>query len=273
MAILLLFLIGVTSAIIGSLIGLGGGVIIVPALMYLSPYLFDLQLTTAEVVGTSLVVLIFTALSSTLTFARQKRIDYKSGMLFFITSGPGAIVGAMLTGYFESGWFQLSFGIFMFLMTGLIWLRDRMQPLNIDWKVRKSFIDVAGTEHTYGYSTLPALVLGFAVGIVSGLFGIGGGALFVPVLLLLFRFPPHVATATSMFVILLSSVLGSFTKVFLGEVHFMSILALAPGSIVGGWLGAKIAGRLGSKKLVLIIFISFLLLATHLVWDGFREMF
>lgn len=267
-AIIVLFVIGLIAGIVGSLIGLGGGVIIVPALLNLSPFILERGLTTAEAVGTSLVVLIFTALSSTLSFIKQKRVDYRSGFLFFAASGPGAIVGAMLTGLFPPAPFYIAFGVFMLFTSALIVFRDRFKPIGKTWKYERTYVAPEGQVYRYGYSLFPALLLGLTVGIVSGLFGIGGGSLFVPTMIALFHYPPHVATATSMFVILLSTVPGAAVKASLGEVYWLGVSLLAPGALIGGWLGAKIAGKLSSPALMRVLLFAFLLLALRMIWQG-----
>lgn len=268
MEFVLLFLIGVISATFGSIVGLGGGIIIVPALIYLGPRMLGGEISTAVAVGTSLTVLIFTALSSTLTFMREKKVDFRSGWLYFITSGPAAMIGASITGKVESGVFQLSFGIFMLFMAGLLMLRDRLKPSAIRWPIRRSFTDTKGTVYEYGYNIPAALAVGFGVGLISGLFGIGGGSLFVPLMVLLFRYPPHVATATSMFVIFLSSILGSLTHAWYGEVDWSMVLLLAPGAWIGGWLGARIVRRMSGKGLLWLLRITLVVLAVRLIWSG-----
>ncbi|MCZ8517755.1 sulfite exporter TauE/SafE family protein [Paenibacillus filicis] len=268
MSILFYTAVGLISATLGSLVGLGGGIIIVPALVYLGPYFVGEHVSVATAVGTSLAVLIFTALSSTLTFMKQKRIDFKSGMLYFITSGPGAMLGSYTTQFVNAKSFQLSFGIFMLLMAILLVLRDYLRPLKLQWKIQRTYVDGKGDTYEYGYSVLPALVIGLLVGFVSGLFGIGGGSLFVPAMVLLFRYPPHVATATSMFVILLSSMMGSITHLGLGEINFWMVLYLAPTAIIGGWLGAQTASRLSTKKLLWVLRITFVLVALNMIREG-----
>ncbi|MDP5274999.1 sulfite exporter TauE/SafE family protein [Chengkuizengella axinellae] len=265
---LIILCIGIVSAVFGSLVGLGGGVFIVPALIYLTPLLLEQEMSSSVAVGTSLTVLIFTAASSTFTFFKQGRVDFKSGLLFFVTSGPAAMLGASLTSSFQGNSFQLAFGIFIFLMALLLIVKKYIKPLSIQWKIQKSYVDPTGENFTYGYNILPALAVGFAVGLVSGLFGIGGGSLFVPVMVLLFSFPPHVATATSMFVILLSSIIGSATHIYLGEIHWFSLMALAPGALFGGWLGAWIAGRLSSKILLNLLLVILFLISLRLIIEG-----
>jgi uncharacterized protein len=260
--------VGLLAATLGSLVGLGGGIIIVPALVYLGPLILGHPVDVTTAVGTSLAVLVFTAMSSTFTFVKQKRVDFRSGWIYFITCGPGAMLGSYTTQFVNAKSFQLSFGFFMLAMAILMILRDKLKPLNVKWGIQRTYTDASGQSFEYGYSILPALLIGLGVGFISGLFGIGGGSLFVPAMVLLFRYPPHVATATSMFVIFLSSLTGTFTKLSLGEVDLWMVLGLAPSAIVGGWLGAKIAGKLSSKKLLWVLRITFLIVALKMIYEG-----
>lgn len=267
-----LLALGLAAAVFGSIVGLGGGVVIVPALLLAGPWLIGESIPSRSAVGTSLAVLIFTALSSTLTYARQGRVDWRSGWLFFVGSGPAAMAGAQWTNAISEGPFQLAFGCFMLAMFGLMVARDRMRPLNIRWPIRQRFRDSAGHTHEYGYSVWSALPIGVAVGLVSGLFGIGGGSLFVPMMVLLYRFPPHVATATSMFVILLSSLLGSGVHVLNGNIDGRLLMTLAPGAVIGGRLGARIAARLSGPQLMWLLRFTLLAMAVYLIAKGIRTM-
>ncbi|PZE21180.1 sulfite exporter TauE/SafE family protein [Paenibacillus xerothermodurans] len=270
MSLLFYAAVGLVAATLGSLVGLGGGVIIVPALVYLGPVFVGAEISVATAVGTSLAVLIFTALSSTMTFVKQGRVDFKSGWLFFITCGPGAMLGSYTTQFVDAASFQLYFGLFMLVMALLLVLRDYIKPLNVQWRVKKQYTDPEGLVHNYGYSFVPALFIGLAVGFISGLFGVGGGSLFVPAMVLLFRYPPHIATATSMFVIFLASIMGTITHLSLGEVDLWMVICLAPSALLGGWLGAKIASALSTKKLMWVLRITFLLVAAKMIWEGIR---
>ncbi|MBO9598409.1 MAG: sulfite exporter TauE/SafE family protein [Cohnella sp.] len=272
MGLLFLFVVGVVAAVFGSIVGLGGGIIMVPVLVLLGERIVGDPVTTQIAVGTSLAVLIFTALSATYTYRKQGKVDVRTGWLFFATSGPSAMVGAQLTTGIAQGPFQLSFGLFMFVMFGLMIARQKMKPLRVKWSVQRTFTDGSGVQHTYGYNIALALIIGCGVGLCSGLFGIGGGSLFVPLMVLLFRFPPHVATATSMFVILLSSVLGSGVHAWHGNIDWLLFAALMPGAIIGGRLGAIIASRLSGKQLIGLLQATLLGMAIYLIIQGVRDM-
>jgi len=270
--LLLLFVVGIIGAVFGSIVGLGGGIITVPVLILLGPGLLGEPVSAQTAVGTSLAVLIFTALAATWTYSKQGKTDFRSGWLFFAASGPAAMIGAQLSSGVSKGPFQLAFGLFMLVMFALMVARERMKPLHIGWSIKRSFTDGSGQIYEYGYNISVALLIGCGVGIASGLFGIGGGSLFVPLMVLLFRFPPHVATASSMFVILLSSVLGSSVHIWHGHVDWQLFAALAPGALIGGRAGASIAIRLSGPQLMWLLRATLLAMAVYLIVEGIREM-
>lgn len=268
LAILSLVLLGFIASIFGSIVGLGGGIIIVPALMLLGSHLAGTGIGHGAASGTSLAVLSVTALASTLSYAKEKRVDFRSGWVLFMTSGPAAMLGAAITRYLPDNIFQLIFGIFMLLLTGLLFMRNFLKPIDKKWPIERTYMDKNGSVYTYGFSILPVLIAGFCVGLISGLFGIGGGSLFVPLMVLLFRFPPHVAAATSMFVIFLSSLLGTGVHAVLGEIQLWIFLALVPGAWFGGKLGVIIARRMTGNGLLWILRITLILLSIELITEA-----
>ncbi|SMO84764.1 sulfite exporter TauE/SafE family protein [Melghirimyces algeriensis] len=267
---ILFLLIGLTAGTLGSLIGLGGGIITVPALLLLASLFPELNYMTPQLaVGTSLVLVIITALSSTLSFTRQKRVDFRSGWVFFLASGPGAILGAYLTHFFNVNMFYVSFGCIMILIAGILTFRDRLKSRSVQWSVKREFTDLEGNVHRYGYHRPTAWIVSFIVGIISGLFGIGGGALLVPMMVLLFRFPPHVATSTSMFIIFLSAVLGSITHFTQGNIDWQAVLLIAPGAWVGGKLGAWISRKMSGRALLVALRLAIVMVAFRMMIQGF----
>lgn len=94
MEYIVLIILGLIAGTIGSLVGLGGGIIIVPALLFLGSTPFLGEVTAQIAAGTSLLVIIFTGLSSTITYYKQKRVNYKIGLILFIGGGPAGILGA-----------------------------------------------------------------------------------------------------------------------------------------------------------------------------------
>lgn len=266
---ILLIVIGLVSGTVGSLVGLGGGIITVPALLLAGSLIPEYTHLTPQVaVGTSMVLVIFTALSSTISYHRQGRVDYKSGWTFFIGSGPGAVLGAWLTRFFNPEIFFVGFGVLMTLLALVLAFRDRMKARQVKWSVKREFTDLKGNTYQYGYNRGTAFLISFVVGGISSLFGIGGGALLMPMMVILFIFPPHVATATSMFVIFLSSIVGSVTHLFQGNVDWWAVLFIAPGAWVGGQLGAWISSRLSGQGLMIGLRIAIAVVGVRMILEG-----
>lgn len=271
MVFIVMALVGVASGIVGALIGLGGGVILVPTLLFLgTSFAFFPELSPQKIVGLSVIMMIFTGLSSTLAYMKVRTVDYKSGLIFFAGSAPGTIIGAFVNKNLDLPSFNLYFGILLVFLSLLLLLRDRLKAVRwfVDNGRKTTFIDNQNKQYIYGYPIWFALLLTFFVGVASGLFGIGGGSIIVPAMILLFLFPPHVAIGTSMFMVFLSALVNSVTHISLGNVPWVYTLAVVPGAYIGAKIGAKLNKRLNSEMLVTILRIVLLILGLRSIYEG-----
>ena len=273
MSYLLLVFVGLAAGFVGSLVGLGGGIIIVPVLLFLSGGILG-TLSPQMAVGTSLFTLIFTGLSSTLAYLKQKTVDYKSAFLFLIGIAPGSLIGGWTNSYLNVDAFNILFGILMIFMSFLLMIRNKLKPKkkNFSGLVMRTYIDKEGQEHQYGYKKISAILVSFVVGFISSLFGIGGGALMVPVMLLAFHFPPHVAVATSMLLIFFSAMIGSVSHILQGHVNWLYALALIPGGYIGAKLGAYVNTKMKSTTLVIALRIMLVVVGIKLIWEGVQAL-
>lgn len=268
-AIILFF--GLVSGVIGALVGLGGGVILVPALLYFGISL-DLvpDLTTQKIVGLSVIMMIFIGLSSTLSYVKAGTVDYKSGWILFAGSVPGTIVGAFISRELDLPSFNLYFGILLVIIAIILIFRDRLKPIhwfvNHGIKIHKN--DKQGNHYTYGYPVWFAFCLTFFIGMASGMFGIGGGSMIVPALVMLFLFPPHIAVATSMFLVFLTSIVNSVTHIYFGNVPWGFVLAVVPGAYIGAKIGARLNKKMNSDTLILILRILLLVIGIRSIIVG-----
>src|SRR6267142_5091519 len=112
-----LYPLGLAIGAFGTLIGAGGGFILVPILLIVYP-----NENTELITSISLAVVFFNALSGSFAYARMKRIDYKSGIIFSIATIPGAILGALSTAYVPRRAFDLIFGVLMIIAALFLWL-------------------------------------------------------------------------------------------------------------------------------------------------------
>ncbi len=269
MNLLILFFIGCIGGTVGSLIGLGGGIIVVPALLFLGTLGYFGDITPQIAVGTSILAVMVTGLSSSMSYYKKGLVDIKSGLLFFIGSGPGSIVGSWINKYIDTNTFTLYFGFFIILISFILFVQGKIEPLKYPIKgVKRTFVSKSGETYEYGYSIFLAVCIAFIVGITSGLFGIGGGALMVPAMLILFRFPPHIAVATSMFIIFLSAITGSITHFYLGNIDWLLALFLVPGAWVGAKAGAFINARLKPTTIIQLLRVFLLAVGLKLIFDG-----
>lgn len=271
MEYLLLAAIGLAAGIVGALVGLGGGIILVPATLFVGINLGWIDgITPQTVVGLSVIMMIFTGLGSTLSYMKQKTVDFKSGAIFFAGSAPGTLIGAFVNKRLDLPSFNLYFGILLIILATLLLVRDYLKP--VEWFVKRgkprTFTDNNGKEYTYGYPIWFALLLTFGVGFASGLFGIGGGSIIVPAMILLFLFPPHVAVGTSMYMVFLSAIINSITHISLGNVPWLYTIPVVPAAYLGAKIGAYLNNKMKSETLVFALRIILLLLGVRSIVDG-----
>ena len=268
---IILLILGLVAGTIGSLVGLGGGIIIVPALLFLGSSTSLIGSVSPQIAaGTSLLVIIFTGLSSTISYYKQKKVDYISGLILFIGSGPAGIFGAWVNKQLDVDSFSLWFGFFMIFISFVLMVKDKIKPLERRTVkgVWRSYIDSSGNEQTYGFNPITGFFISVIVGFLGGFLGIGGGSLMVPSMILLFHFPPHIAVATSMFLLFLTSSTSSIAHIMMGNINWLFAAALIPGAWIGGKLGAFINQKLAGKTVVMILRIVLIIVGIQLIYEG-----
>lgn len=266
---------GLIVGAFGTLIGAGGGFILVPILLLLYP-----GEKTELITGISLAVVFFNALSGSLAYGRMKRIDYKSGVVFSIATIPGAILGAVSTSYVPRRAFDLIFGVLMIVGALFLWLWTKedlpmgsshrephdSQVVRSGWTARE-LVDAAGVRYRYAYNPLVGIVLSIFVGFISSLLGVGGGFIHVPALTRLLNFPVHIATATSQFVLAIMALTGTLVHiangVFVSGVRRTLLLAL--GVVIGAQFGAALSNRIGGKMIIRGLAVGLVLVGLRLI--------
>jgi uncharacterized protein len=241
-----LVLLGFAVGTFGTLVGAGGGFLLVPLLLLLYPVE-----PVATITAMSLAVVFLNATSGSIAYARLRRIDYRTGLVFAAASAPGAILGARATSLLPRGIFDAAFGLALIGLAAYLLLRGRV---------------------TEGH-TAPAQVnlrlgalLSFGVGFFSSVLGIGGGVIHVPLLIQFLGYPAHIATATSHFILAIMSLIGTLTHVVDGE--FASgvrrTLALGAGVLVGAQVGAQLSRRVHGTLILRALAVGILLVGARL---------
>ncbi len=255
----LAFLVGALA----SMIGIGGGVFIVPTLTLLFNF------NAHQAVGTTLTMIIFMSLASTLAYSKQRRIDYKMGLTLAAITIPGAVLGAYLASLFTSRLLGLTFAFFLiFIAANMTFNLDvprRRPPSKTQKNWQRKIIDAERVTFKYNVHKAATLTFSFFAGLSSGLLGIGGGALMVPILLYAGNMPIHVAVATSLFIMVFTSTSGAATHISLGNVSFEPALYLIIGAVLGAQVGARFAKKTSGKNLKRVFGIILFLISISMI--------
>ena len=228
----------------GTLIGAGGGFVLVPMLILLYP-----QEAPEVITSISLAVVFFNALSGSLAYMRMKRVDYRSGLLFSAATIPGAILGALTTSSIPRPLFDILLGVLLIAASLFLMFHSHERNGQGESILRgcliRNLTEADGTTHTFSYSPTVGIGLSLVVGYVSSLLGIGGGIIHVPALVHLLNFPVHVATATSHFILAIMALTGTGVHIATGAFHhgIRRTIALAIGVLIGAQLGALLSSR------------------------------
>jgi uncharacterized membrane protein YfcA len=264
---LLLLLVGVVVGTIGTLVGAGGGFLLVPVLLFLYP-----DDPPGVITSTSLAIVFINSVSGSIAYGLQRRIDYKVGIVLALAAVPGAVAGALLATNINRGPFTIVFGLALLAVALLLFRRPTARERSGDdtargW--RRTLEDRAG--HIYHYAVpLPlALPLSAAVGLFSSLLGIGGGFIQVPMFILLFSFPTYIATATSQFMLAIMSLSGTATHLFAGDFADAArrTIVLAPGVIIGSQFGAWLSRRMRPAAISRLLAVLLAIVAVRMLTD------
>jgi uncharacterized membrane protein YfcA len=247
---------GIAIGAFGTLIGAGGGFVLVPLLLFLYP-----RQTPAQLTAVSLAVVFVNACSGSVSYYRLRRADYRSGFLLAIATIPGAVVGAILVGAVPRGVFEAIMGSALLLVGALLAIRPKGRlPLlgGFPGSVERTIVDSEGRVHHYRFNLALAMIASIAVGFLSSILGIGGGIIHVPVLTTFFDFPEHIATATSHFVLIFTSGAGAGTHLFQGNYGSTIGLtvALAIGVLSGAPLGAALSRRVTGTWIIRLLAVA-----------------
>lgn len=242
-----LLILGFFIGALGTLVGVGGGFILVPIFLFIFHY------TPQQAIGTSLSVVFFNALSGTIAYIRQKKVYYDAAIRFSLATLPGAVLGSYLSYYFSSKVFYISFGLLLIAIAILLYYRSRSEA--------EQTCDLEEFKYNQTLGTMMSLLVGF----LSSIFGIGGGIIHVPTMICLLGFPTHTATATSHFVLAVSSFFGVVSHYVLGNILVIPALVIGFGSILGAQAGAYLALKVKAKSITILLCIALLALGLRMI--------
>lgn len=245
--------VGLLVGAYGTLVGAGGGSVLVPALLILLP-----GEDPATITAISLAVVFFNAYSGTIVYMRMGRVDYRAGVLFTTAGLPGAILGTLLVHEMPRSLFDPIFGILLLAIGGLL----VANPLGAAGEVEQD-VSAKVAERRMRLGSVGSAY----IGVLSSLLGIGGGIIHVPFLIRALRMPPHTATATSHFVLTFVALTATMTHVALGEFErgLAQTMYLAVGVMMGAPLGAALSTRLHGSLIVRLLALALCLVGLRLL--------
>lgn len=249
----LLVIVGLGAGTLGSMVGIGGGLIMTPALILMG-------LPPTQISSTSLFAVTCTSASSTLSYAKQKRINYQFGSKLAFLAIPGAVVGALISGAVPIQSFKLYFGITL-MLAGIY--------LSFNGPIGNRSLQGSKRSRKFSLQIL-FYSCGFGAGIASSLFGIGGGIVFVPLLVLIFGMTLSSASPTSQFALLITSLVGSITHSLLGHPDYFYAATLSIGAFLGGQIGANVSRKVKETILRKMLSISLLAVSLKFISDFFN---
>ena len=263
-----LTLLGVGVGAYGTMIGAGGGFVLVPLLLFLYPHQPPELLTSI-----SLAVVFFNVLSGSAAYARQRRVDFVAGNVFALASIPGAIAGALVVGYVPRHLFDVIFALMLLAVSTFLTLRPAAQVVtnrNRHGLIERQLTDAEGFTYHYAYNIYLGAFLSSLVGFVSGLLGTGGGVIHVPIMVQILLFPAHIATATSHYVLTISSLSGTSVHVLNGDLDggYARTAALGVGVLIGAQIGARLSRFLEGSHLIRLLAVAMALVAIRLLIGG-----
>lgn len=265
--------IGFLVGTIGTLIGAGGGFILVPLLLIIHP-----DFKTESITAISMAAVASNAISGTIAYVSAKRIDYKAGLVFAICTIPGSILGVYTTQYIPRSVFDVLFGVILFGLAAYLFKKGGNSKTYSSFSetpkgwVKTTVTDKWNESHTYTYDIRKGSFLSVIVGYFSPLLGIGGGIIHVPAMVEWLRFPVHIATATSHFILAIMASISVFTFYLQGNyvqpeiqhIVFGLIMGLIPGAFLGAYLSRFIKGKAIIKALALCLaLVSVRLIINH----------
>ena len=259
--IYLLIAIGFFIGALGTLIGAGGGFLLVPILIIMRP-----NFNPDTITAISMVIVACNAISGSVAYMSAKRVDYKAGIIFAICTIPGSILGVLTSEVIPRGVFDIIFGILMLGLAAFLFFNGAEKDLVLKPTItRKGWIqqhltDKWGEAYDYAYSLRLGMVISVFVGYFSPLLGIGGGIIHVPAMSEWLLFPVHIATATSHFILAIMSTVSVIVHYLRGNYDdplvMKMVIGLAVGVIPGAQLGAYMSRKINGKYIIKALAVS-----------------
>ena len=268
--IYILILIGFIIGSIGTLIGAGGGFILVPLLILMHP-----DFSPETITAISMAVVACNAVSGSVAYVSTKRVDYKAGVIFALFTIPGSILGVLTTKVIPRDIFDVVFGVLLISLAVYLFVKGGRQQVitktvteRKGW-VQQHLIDKWNERYDYAYDRRKGNILSIFVGYFSPLLGIGGGIIHVPAMVEWLRFPVHIATATSHFILAIMATVSVVVHYLNGSYEDPQIVTMTIGLVIGvvpgAQLGAFLSRRMRGKFIIKALAVSLCIVGVRIL--------
>lgn len=272
--ILILFFGAVAAGLLGSLTGLGGGVVIIPLLT------LGFGVPMHYAIGASLISVIGTSSGSAVAFVKEGFTNIRIGMFLEIATTTGAIIGALISGILNPNTIGIIFASIL-LLTVILNLRKKPdhQELVIEGSLEHklqlfgSFPDKGVVKQYSARNTVSGFLMMIFAGIMSGLLGIGSGALKVLAMDNMMKLPFKVSTTTSNFMIGVTAVASSLIYFQRGEIIPVIVAPVLIGVVLGSFIGSKTLIVSQTKKLKVVFGVVVTILSIYMMYNGINHNF
>lgn len=236
---------------LGTLIGVGGGFLLVPLLFFIHP-----TMPPSEVTAVSLFCVTLNAFSGSSQYALKRLIHYRSGIIFALASFPGAWIGVGLTHAFEREKFEFIYAVLLTLLGFYLLIKSKSQHGR----------QLVVPPHLSNSDYIKGGLASFGVGFIASFFGVGGGIIHVPFLHGVLGFPVHFATGTSQFILALTSLVAVLQHYFKGSLDLSPgfVAYLAIGMVVGAQISARFSKKINAVVIMRILAVAILMIAMRI---------
>ena len=256
------------AGIIGSLLGLGGGIILVPALTIL----FDMPMH--EAIGVSFIGVLVNSSSSSLVYIKNRITDMRLSSILELGAVTGSIIGAYAALLIDSNVLSAVFGVVLGYVAIDMYRKLKKNSEDNNIKSRsddeREYFDES-TNKTITYSVIrekEGAILSIIGGIFSGLLGLGGGAIFVPIMNRIMKVPIKVAIATSSFMIGVTSLVGALIFFNNGFIDITIVPPIILGIFFGAQIGSRINKTIDKQILTNIFCLVLIYIAVRMIVNG-----
>ena len=253
----LLFITGLIAGTLGGLLGIGGCVIMLPSLAFI----FNYPLPVA--IGTTITAVILTASSGAIGHIRLKNVDYSTAKVVAVSGAVGASVGSTIFFYIANQLWLLNFILgFAFLYVSI--------RMIYEGTIKRAMPEKPGNE-VPGSGAAKATI-GFIIGIITGIVGLGGGYALVPSFIYLLGSPVKIAVGTSLASFISMAVVSGAFKLYQGVVDVIAAVALGIGTIIGAQIGARLTKVVPPWAIKAIFGFVFLYVSLKFIWQGYLAL-